>query len=205
MNQTDRFILVVWRSARRIRKMRILGESKSGPTQNWGIENKFFKKLVLKVCGKCKNCQRFALLKLRELSGRRWMNFHLQEFQESQSTANQLTVQNQELQDKVNSLNDSKDFHDLETASSSGLSRVPCHPLTVLSPFLECYAAILARSLIHGTYLVHRETFLKMPPAADEPTGSCSRNVYARSLTATISAEIITVLTRYRPIVLELI
>ena len=36
--------------------------------------------------------------------------------------------QSQELQDKVNSLNDGKDFYDPEKASSSGLSHVPSQP-----------------------------------------------------------------------------
>ena len=58
-----------------------------------------------------------------------------QELQESQSTVNQLTVQIQELQDKVNSLSDSKDFHDPETASSSGLFHVPSHPSKNQSSF----------------------------------------------------------------------
>ena len=35
----------------------------------------------------------------------------------------ELTVQNQELQDKVNSLSESREFYDPETASSSGLSQ----------------------------------------------------------------------------------
>ena len=52
---------------------------------------------------------------------------------ESQSTVNQLMVQIQELQDKVNSLNDSRDFFDLQTASSSGLSRVPGQPFIIPS------------------------------------------------------------------------
>ena len=53
---------------------------------------------------------------------------------ESQPTVHQLTVQIQELQDKVSSLNDMKDFFDPETASSSGLSHVPSHLVSVPSP-----------------------------------------------------------------------
>ena len=45
--------------------------------------------------------------------------------EESKSTVNQLMVQIQELQDKVNSQNDAKEFHDPETASSFGLSTFP--------------------------------------------------------------------------------
>ena len=53
--------------------------------------------------------------------------FYIQEKQ-SQSTVNQLAVQIQELQDEVNSLNDSIEIFDPEPASSSGLSHVPSHP-----------------------------------------------------------------------------
>ena len=58
-----------------------------------------------------------------------------QDLRESQSTVNQLTVQIQELQDKVGSLNDSRELYDPETGSSSGLSHVHRHPLSVPSSF----------------------------------------------------------------------
>ena len=51
----------------------------------------------------------------------------------SQSAVNLLAVQIQELQDEVNSLNDSRDFHDPEMASSSWLSHVPRHLVIVPS------------------------------------------------------------------------
>ena len=55
---------------------------------------------------------------------------------EKSSTVNQFLSlsQSQELQDKVNSLNDEKDFYDPEKASSSGLSHVPSQPLRIPSP-----------------------------------------------------------------------
>ena len=59
------------------------------------------------------------------------MNLSVQE-KESQSTVNQLKIQ--ELQDKVNSLKGSRDLHDPETSSSSGLSDVPGHPMSIPSP-----------------------------------------------------------------------
>ena len=46
--------------------------------------------------------------------------FSLDESRESPSTVNQLVVQMQELQDRVDCLNDSRDFEDLQPASSSG-------------------------------------------------------------------------------------
>ena len=46
----------------------------------------------------------------------------------------QLLTQIQDLQKKANSLSDARDFHDLETASSSGAPHVPNQPLTLPSP-----------------------------------------------------------------------
>ena len=54
--------------------------------------------------------------------------------QESESIVNQLMVQLQEIQDKVNALNDSRESHDPETASSSGLPHVPSQPMSNPSP-----------------------------------------------------------------------
>ena len=53
--------------------------------------------------------------------------------QKSPQTVSQLMAQIRELQDKVNSLADARDFHDPETASSAEASHVTCHPVTVAS------------------------------------------------------------------------
>ena len=50
------------------------------------------------------------------------------------STVRQLVNLIQELHDKVNALNDAKEFYDRETASSSGLSYVPSQPSRIPSP-----------------------------------------------------------------------
>ena len=52
---------------------------------------------------------------------------------ESQSTVNHFTVEIQELQDKVNSLNDSREFFDPETASRSGMSHVASERVSIPS------------------------------------------------------------------------
>ena len=127
-----------------------------------------------KTC--CTEAERTQQLRVDDLSR--------QELQGSQSTLYQLTVQIQELQDRANSLNESRGYHDPETARSSGLSHVPTHPMIVPSSSGNG-AEILARSLIHGTHMVRRETLFENPSASDEPTASCSRNVYARRPTAT--------------------
>ena len=49
-------------------------------------------------------------------------------------TASQLLTQIQDLQNKVNSLSDTRDFHDPAAASSSGATRVPSQPSIIPSP-----------------------------------------------------------------------
>ena len=51
--------------------------------------------------------------------------------EESKSTVNQLTVQIQELQHKVNSLSVARECCDPETTSGYGLSHVPCQPVNI--------------------------------------------------------------------------
>ena len=50
------------------------------------------------------------------------------------SVVNQLLSQIQELQDKVNSLNEEKLFYDPETPNSPGMSHVPSQPSRIPSP-----------------------------------------------------------------------
>ena len=57
-----------------------------------------------------------------------------QELRDSQFTVNELTAQIQELPDKVNYMNDSREFQDVESASSSRLSHVPSQPVIIPSP-----------------------------------------------------------------------
>ena len=46
----------------------------------------------------------------------------------------QLSTQIQDLQNKVNSLSDAREFYDPESGSSSGATHVPSQPPTMLSP-----------------------------------------------------------------------
>ena len=50
------------------------------------------------------------------------------------ATVSQLLTHIQDLQNKVNSWTDARDFYDPETASSSGSSHVPSQPLIIPSP-----------------------------------------------------------------------
>ena len=57
-----------------------------------------------------------------------------QELRESQFTVTEHTAQIQELQDKVNSMGDSREFQDVESVCSSTLSHVPTQPEIVSRP-----------------------------------------------------------------------
>ena len=57
----------------------------------------------------------------------------MQQIENASIIVNQLLAQIQDLQDKVNSLNDERDTCDLETARSSGISHVPSQPLSIPS------------------------------------------------------------------------
>ena len=93
-------------------------------------------------------------------------------------TVNQLTVQIQELQDEVNSLNDSRHFHD-PTASSSGFSHVPSHPFMVPSSFgMPCLDS--CQPDFRNVFGTPGNVF-DYPLAPNEPTASCSRNVSLRT------------------------
>ena len=53
--------------------------------------------------------------------------------QRNPQTVSQLSVQIKELQEKANSMFDAREFHDLESASTSGASHVTSHFLTIPS------------------------------------------------------------------------
>ena len=75
------------------------------------------------------------------------------ELRESQSTVNQLADQIQELHEVINSLSESQDFKDLETASSSGSTHAPGKP-SVFPSFQTFLAATSATILTHGITVV---------------------------------------------------
>ena len=96
--------------------------------KNMKLRNRAFQKRSRKVIAKkLKNYEEFAVQKLINLE--KWnMTSSLHKKEENPSTVNQFMVQIQKLQDKANSLTDAKEFDDLETASSTGLSTFTVNP-----------------------------------------------------------------------------
>ena len=124
----------VWNSIRQINKLTDqTRREKSWLCKELEMRNKAFQEdrprncqdieELRRIC--CAEDERFRLLKYDELSMQQ---------REDASTVNQLLAQIQALQDKMNSLNDAKEFNDPETANSSGLSHVPSQPMSIPSP-----------------------------------------------------------------------
>ena len=117
-----------------------------------------------RIC--CAEADRARQLKLDELSMQQ---------KENPSTVNQLMAQIQELQDKVNPLNDAKEFYDPETASSSGLSHVPSQPKSIPSPrgMISCDSCLLldTRNSLGASGHV-----FEGPPARGEPSSALFEN-----------------------------
>ena len=93
----------------------------------------------------------------------------------------ELTSQIQELQDRMNLMNGSGEFRDVESICSGKLSNVPSQTATV--PY---WAATKACDLIHGTCLVHREPFFDSPLAPIDSTSTpCRGMLHSWNLNAT--------------------
>ena len=154
------------------------------PCRIWRIEKELLEKFVSELSRKCPNLKKICRTEVERIQQLRMDEFYRQESRVSQSSVNQFTVQIQELQDKVNSLNGSRDFQDLETASSSELSHVLSH-LFNLSEFFRKRCRDSSPQLDTRDSCGTRRKVLENPLTPDEPTSSSSRNVSVRSLTAT--------------------
>ena len=126
-------------------------------SQNWTEENGHYKMLLLleNETGRQLQFQMMRLYQSNQLTDqtrrdKRWLCNELLELRNSffrkifreiaqrlknygRICFNQLVVQIQELQDRVGSVKDAKEFCDLETACSSGLFRFPSYPTIILS------------------------------------------------------------------------
>ena len=114
-----------------------------------------------RIC--CEESDRARRLRIDEMS--------LQQERNS-TTVSQLLTQIQDLQNKVNSLSDAREFYDPETASNSGATHVPSQPSTTPSPgTMACRGS----GLSHDTRNIMGTTgnvFLK--PSCSRRTSLCS-------------------------------
>ena len=87
----------------------------------------------------------------------RIVQFSRHELRESQAAIQELTTQIQELQERVNFVNGSREFQDVESICSGKLSHVPRQLAVAPSP---CGMLSRDQSVRPGTCLVHWESFL---------------------------------------------
>ena len=123
-NQTDKFILIAWNPTIRIRY------ENSRRAQAWleaELENRerAQQETCFRTLQEVEELKMICRTQAESTLELRADDLSLQDLQESQSKVNQLAVQIQEFQDKVYSLNDSRELYDLETGSSSGPFHVP--------------------------------------------------------------------------------
>ena len=87
-------------------------------------------------------------------------------------------VQSQELQDQVNFLNDTREFFDPETASSSGLSHVPCQPVSVPSNRRMRSRDSCLQPEARDSFGISRNVFEDLPAPSEPPAVffGCSRS-----------------------------
>ena len=133
-------------------------------SENWVRRIEPTKNITQEIAKKWRNYEEYAVSKRMESD-----NWELKK--ENPSAVNQLLSQIQELQDKVNSLNEEKEFCALETAISSGMFHVLNQPSSIPSPRGmigrdSCLQPDTRNSL--GTL----EHVFEGPPAAEWPSPS---------------------------------
>ena len=87
------------------------------------MRNKLFQESRTKDCQELKNCEGVAVKRVTELDKQKLDELSMMQQRDPQ-TVSQFLAQMRESQDKVNSLSDAREFHDPETAGSSGASHV---------------------------------------------------------------------------------
>ena len=85
------------------------------------------------IAKKLKNCEEFCCEETVRARQARIDELSMHQ-KRNPTTVSRLLTQIQDLQNKVNSLSDAREFHDHETASSSGATHVPRRPSTIPSP-----------------------------------------------------------------------
>ena len=106
--------------------MENLEESRPDVTKNWRSEKKAVRETRIRSIHDVEEFKRAQELRIDE--------FSRHELRESRATFQELTSQTQELQDRVNFMNDSREFQDVESICSGKSSHIPSQPAIVPSP-----------------------------------------------------------------------
>ena len=135
----------------------------------------FFESATQGLRKKLKNCEEFVAKRQIEPDSCGSMNC-LCNKRRGPTIVKRFFSQIRDSENNVNSISEERDFHDPETANSSGASYVPTQPLTTIRVPEEYIAAILDCRLINGMLWVLQETFLpKMQSLLHPLTGPSKR------------------------------
>ena len=116
-NQLYSFTLEGWNFTRRINYLIILRERRAGYAPNWTGKKRFLQEDRVQSLQEIEELKTLCCTETVEAKQLRIDELSTQE-KESKSTVNQRMVQIQELQDRVSSLHDAREFYEPETASS---------------------------------------------------------------------------------------
>ena len=97
------------------------------------MRNRLFREHQAKDCQDVEKLRRICCEENRSSNrSKNWWIVHAS--REDPTTVSQLLTEIQDLQSKVNSVSDAREFYDPETSSSSGATHVPSKPLCIHSP-----------------------------------------------------------------------
>ena len=131
-DQVHNFTRKRWNSTKRISHLIIPRERRIGNAQHW-TEERVLQEDRMRNLQEIWELNQLCCTEAERVKHLRRDDRSIQE-KESRSSVKQLTIQIQKFQDNLNSLNDSRECNDRDTASNSGLSRVPSHPWSIPSP-----------------------------------------------------------------------
>ena len=123
------------------------------------MKNRFYQESHTKTCQEIEELRRICCEETNRVRQLRIDELSLQQ-EWDPTTVSQLLSQILDSHNKANSLSEERDFHDPETASSSGASNVPCQPLTIPST-RSMHCRDLDCRQIHGIPMLLNETCFK--------------------------------------------
>ena len=137
------------------------------------MRNRLFREHQAKACQEIEELTRICCEETDRARQARIDELFLHQERNS-ATVSQLLAHIQDFQNKVNSLSDAREFHDLDTASSPGASHIPSQPSFRVPE--KCEAAILDCRVIHGILSGTSGKVFESLPARGGPSSSIFEN-----------------------------
>ena len=134
MKPIENWNLKDWNCTKRISGQIRLNEKKINLCGELEMRNRLFQESCAKDCQEIEELRRICCEETDRARQLRIDEMFMHQERNPPTTASQLITQIQDLQSKVHSLSDAREFYDPETAISSGAPHVPSQPLNIPSP-----------------------------------------------------------------------